>query len=103
MCARLVCGVDGPRVRLEHLSDDALAVVEPLRRPDSMEGPAEALQLFLAKAVAVARARSRVIGRAVALDGQDEPAGLEGMADSKVDPVSRRAVLRDEAEASGRE
>ena len=43
-----------------------------------MEAPAESFELLLAEAVAVAGGCGGVVAGAVALDGQDEAAGLVG-------------------------
>ncbi len=58
-----------------------------------MEAPAVSLELFLAEPVAVSCAAGGVVGRAVAFDGQDVAAWLEGVLDGEVDPVAGDSVL----------
>ncbi len=45
-------------------------LLEPVRAPDSMDGPAEALQDLLSQPVAVAGPACTVVGRAIALNAE---------------------------------
>ncbi len=74
---------------------------EPIRGPDTVEAPAEGFELLLTQAVAVARRRGGVVGRAIAFDREDELAGAFRVPDDKVDPVARGAPLPNHIEAVG--
>src|ERR1700756_4370724 len=50
--------------------------------------------MLLPQSVPVACRRRRVIGGAIALDGQDHASRLERVLGCKIDPVARSSVLR---------
>ena len=78
-----------------------LMAVEPVLAPDAVEGPAESLQVFLAKPVAVAGGGGGVVGGAVAFDGEDHLARAGGVLGGVVDPVARAAILGIERDPGG--
>ena len=68
-----------------------------------MEAPAEAFELLLPQAVAVACRRLGVVAGAVALDREDEAAGLVAVGGDEVDAVAADSVLGDDGDAGGEE
>jgi hypothetical protein len=64
-----------------------------------VEAPAQAFEVLLAEAVAVADAAGVTVGGAVSLDGQDHPGGIGRVSDREVDAVAADAVLRDDRDA----
>ena len=79
--------------------DLAVTVVEPVLAPDSMKRPAQAFEVLLAEPVAVASCRGRVIGGAVALDGEHHLAAVARVLRCVVDPVAGAPVLSDQRNA----
>nr|WP_255376822.1 hypothetical protein [Cyanobium sp. NIES-981] len=70
-----------------------LPVVEPLRGPNAVEPPAEALQMLLADAITVTSSITSVIGRTISLDRQDKTPRLIGMLYGEIEPVATHTVL----------
>src|SRR5688572_2166289 len=84
----------GVLVGSHHPFEFLFPAVEPVRRPDPVEGPAKSHQMRLPQTVAIPRCGARVVGGAITLDGQDWPAWLLRVHHSKVDAVARSAELR---------
>ena len=59
--------------------------------------------MLLPQSVAVARRRGRVIGGAVALDGQHHAPRLGRVLGRKIDPVARSSILRNERDPGPRQ
>ena len=68
-----------------------------------MELPSERLEVLLTQPVAVARSGRRVIAGAIALDRQDELPRPLRVLRNQIDPVLRRAPLRQNLDALRRE
>src|SRR6266508_4597597 len=82
------------------LGDLTVGVGEPAGRPDAEERPAQALQVVLAEAVAVAGGGSGVVAGAVALDREHEAPWRGRVPSGEVDPVAGAAVLGDQRDPS---
>ena len=66
---------------------------EPVGAPDAVDRPAKTFENLLPKAVSVTGRPGAVVGRAIALDAQQVPAGPTGVDDREVDEESGRANL----------
>jgi hypothetical protein len=59
--------------------------LEPVRRPDTMKSPAEALEHLLSQAIPVPRCVVRVVGGTIGFDRKHEAPGFGRMASSEID------------------
>ena len=94
------CGIlgEGCRVAGQHLFNLRARIGPPVRRPDPVKRPTEALKLALPKAVTLASDDAGVVHGAIAFDGQNELTGLLWVADREVESVAPDAPLGLQAE-----
>src|SRR6056297_2917186 len=76
-------------------------VIEPVRRPDSMEPPAQPLEDLLAQPIPVPARLGGMIARAIALHAEDETIRPVGMPNAEIDPIAGGAHLRDNLATKG--
>ena len=87
-------GVEGGVDRVAQAAFFSRAVAVPAWAPDAVQFPAETPEDGFAEAVAVARDAGGVIHGSVAFDADEVPAGMLGVSDGEVDPVTGGADLR---------
>jgi hypothetical protein len=86
---------DGPLVSLGNTRNLGVRVAEPVRRPQPVIPPAEALKVLTAQPIPVADAAGSPVGRPVGFDSENHPARIIRMGCGEVDTVTTDAVLRD--------
>src|SRR5664280_2209850 len=94
---------DGLLVRNDNALKRSFTIGEPVTGPDPVKAPAESFELLLAESVSISRRRARVIARTIAFDREHVSTGLSRMLSREVDPVRRRAELRDDRDTGGDE